>query len=137
MSLGYKTNGEQISFEAGEDMVEPYVFVVAGSTAGQVVFQAASTSVATPVIGCIQNSASSGEAVNVQLSGVTKAVAGAAIGIGARVHVGSIDGRIDDDEDGTVGAVCVGIALEAATAAGQIISVLINCPAVAEDGGSS
>ena len=137
MPLGYKTNGEQISFEAGEDMVEPYVFVEVGSADGQVVFQAASTSVATPIIGVIQNSASSGEAVNVQITGVSKVVADAAISRGARVHVGSIDGRIDDDQDGTVGAVYVGIALEAATARGQIISGLINCPAVGEDGGSS
>ena len=136
MPLNYKTDGEQVSFEAEEAMVEPYVFVVVGSTAGQVKFQAASTSVATAVIGCIQNSASAGEAVNVQMSGITKAVASAAIAKGARVHVGSIDGRVDDDQDGTAGAVYVGIALEAASAAGEIISVAINCPAVAEDGGS-
>ena len=131
------TEGDRISLEAGENMVEPYVFVQLGTTEGQVVFQNASTSVATPIIGCIQNSASSGEAVVVQTSGITKAVADAAISLGARVHVGAIDGRIDDDQDGTVGSVYVGIALEAATARGQIISVLMNCPAIAEDGGAS
>jgi len=130
------TEGDRISLKAGEDMVEPYVFVQQSSTEGEVDFQAASTSVATPIIGVIQNSASSGEAVTIQTSGVSLAVAGAAIALGARVHVGSIDGRIDDDESGTAGACYVGIALEAATAAGQVISVLINCPAVAEDGGT-
>jgi len=137
MPLNYKTSGLQVSFEAEEAMVEPYVFVIVGTTAGQVKFQDASTSVATPVVGCIQNSASAGEAVDVQMTGITKAVAGAGIAKGARVHVGSIDGRIDDDQDTTVGAVYVGIALEAASAAGEIISVAINCPAVAEDGGGS
>lgn len=135
--LNILTEGDRISFEAGEAMVEPYVFVQLNSGANhEVIFQAASTSVATPIIGCIQNSASDGEAVVVQISGVTKAVADAAISKGARVHVGAIDGRIDDDEDGTAGACYVGIALEAATARGQVISVLLNCPAIAEDGGS-
>ena len=136
MALNYKTDGLQVSMEAEEAMVEPYVFVEVGTTAGQVAFQDASTSVATPIVGVIQNSASAGDAVNVQMTGISKAVAGAAIAKGARVHVGSIDGRIDDDQDGTAGSVYVGIALEAASAAGEIISVAINCPAVGEDGGT-
>lgn len=135
--LNYLTDGERVSFKAGENMVEPFVFVEVGAVAGEVKFQDSSTSVATPIIGCIQNSASSGEAVTVQMTGVTKAVASDAISKGARVHVGSVDGRIDDDQDGTVGAVYVGIALEAAAAGGEIISVVLNCPAVAEDGGGS
>ena len=134
--LGIKTKGNVISLEAGEDFVKPFTCVGIGDADGNVKYQDASTSVATAVIGVIQNSASDGEMVAVQLDGIALIEVQAAVSRGSRVHVASIDGRIDDSQDGTVGAVYIGIALEAATAKGQIISVLINCPAVAEDGGS-
>jgi predicted RecA/RadA family phage recombinase len=137
MALNYLTEGDRISFEAENAMVEPYVCVEVGGTAGQVDLPSATTSVAKAIVGVIQNSASAGEAVTVQTSGVTLAVAYAAIAKGARVHSAGLTGRIDDSQDGTVGAVYIGIALEAATAGGELISVLLNCPAVAEDGGAS
>jgi predicted RecA/RadA family phage recombinase len=135
--LNYLTEGDRISFEAENNMVEPYVCVEVGTTAGQVDLPAASTSVAKAIVGVIQNSASAGSAVTVQTSGVTLCVAQGAITKGARVHSAGIDGRIDDSQDGTVGATYIGIALEAAAARGELISVLLNCPAVAEDGGAS
>jgi len=137
MPLAYKTDGDEVSFEAENAMAEPYVCVEVGGTAGQVDLPASASAVAKAIVGVIQNSASAGSAVNVKLNGITKAVANDAIAKGARVHVAATTGRIDDDEDGTVGAVYVGIALEAASAAGEIISIALNCPAVAEDGGAS
>jgi predicted RecA/RadA family phage recombinase len=137
MALNYLTEGERISFEAENDMVEPYVCVEVGGTAGQVDLPAQTTSVAKPIVGVIQNSASAGSAVTVQTSGVTLAVAYGAIAKGARVASAGLTGRIDDAESGTVGACYIGIALEAASAGGELISVLLNCPAVAEDGGAS
>jgi len=127
----YKTEGKTLTFKAGEDFVAPHRVVQLSSTEGSVDFQAASSSVDTPVIGVITHSASSGEAVSVQMDGVALVEAYAAIGLGARVHNASIDGKIDDSEDGTAGAMYIGLALEAATAKGQIISVLLNCPAIA------
>ena len=135
--LNYLTNGERISFEAENAMAEPYVCVEVGTTAGQVDLPSATTSVAKAIVGVIQNSASAGSAVTVQTSGVTLCVAYAAIAKGARVHSAGLTGRVDDSQDGTVGACYIGVALEAASGAGELISVLLNCPAVAEDGGGS
>jgi len=137
MPLAYLTDGERVSFEAENNMVEPYVCVEVGGTAGQVDLPGQTTSVAKPIIGVIQNSASAGEAVTVQMTGITKCVAQAAIAKGARVASAALTGRVDDAEDGTVGACYIGVALEAASAGGEIISVALNCPAVAEDGGAS
>ena len=137
MPLAYLTDGERVSFEAENNMVEPYVCVEVGTTAGQVDLPGQTTSVAKSIVGIIQNSASSGEAVTVQMTGISKAVAYDAIAKGARVHAAGLTGRIDDSEDGTVGAVYIGLALEAASAGGEIISVALNCPAVSEDGGAS
>ena len=137
MPLAYKTSGDQISMEAENAMVEPFVCVEVGAAAGQVDLPSGATAEAKPIIGVIQNSASAGSAVNVQLNGVTRVVANAAITKGARVHSAATTGRVDDNQDGTVSAVYVGIALEAAAAGGEIISIALNCPAVAEDGGAS
>lgn len=127
--------GLEASFEAENNMVEPYVCVEAGTSNGQVDLPDATSDT---VIGVIQNSASSGSAVRVALNGILKIVCGAAaITKGARVHLTGSAGRIAANLDGTAGTKYIGVALGAATETGQIIPVAVNLPNVAEDGGAS
>jgi hypothetical protein len=73
-------------------------------------------------VGVLQNKPISGDSAEIDCSGVTKMVAGAAITPGT-------ESRVMSDSTGraitaaTAGSKVLGIALEAATAAGQIIAV--------------
>lgn len=75
------------------------------------------------VAGILQNKPALGEAAGVRISGVSKCVAGAAIAANAKVMAGA-DGRILTAA--TLGSKIIGEALEAAAAANEIITVLIN-----------
>jgi len=78
-----------------------------------------------PAIGITQAAAASGASVTVRLlnaAGTFKMTAGAAITVNKVVY-GLADGKIDDLSTGVPG-VAVGVALEAATADGDIIEVL-------------
>ncbi len=67
-----------------------------------------------------------GEAVQVQRYGVAKVLAGAAISNGALVYVGDTSGRVTTaPAPGVSQSWIVGTALEAATAAGDLISVAL------------
>lgn len=73
-------------------------------------------------IGVIQNKPVSGDAVELDCDGVTKVVAGAAITPGTEARVMS-DSTGRAITAATTGSKILGIALEAATAAGQLIAV--------------
>ena len=78
------------------------------------------------VIGILQNKPTSGQPADVMMSGVSKAIAGAAIAAGAEVMAGA-DGRIITAA--TAGSNVIGIALNAAGGANEIISVALNAGA--------
>lgn len=100
------------------------------STAGQVVV---TTAITEAVVGVATiAAAAAGDQVTVQYSGVAKCVASAAISLGAQVMpTVSGSGKVATAAGAT--AVSCGIALEAATADGDVISVLlrpsVNSPA--------
>lgn len=77
-------------------------------------------------LGVLQNKPASGAAAEVMQSGITKAIAGAAISAGAEVMAGA-DGRIITAA--TAGSNVIGIALEAAGAANEVISIALNAGA--------
>ena len=80
---------------------------------------APATAVADAVVGVVQREGIAGEVLPVMHSGISMVVASAAIAKGAKV-IPAADGRA-----ATAAGACNGIALEAATAAGDIIPVLL------------
>lgn len=76
---------------------------------------------ADKAIGVLQDPVKAGEAGRVAVAGTTMVIAGAAISAGAFVKSGA-NGKVVTDSDGEG----FGIALEAATAANDIISVLLK-----------
>ena len=83
-------------------------------------------------IGVLQNDPLQGQAATVQVLGISKVVAGGAINIGDYVASdasGKAKAAVASSANTTTGAITgshiVGIALEAATAADQVISVLL------------
>ena len=120
--------GVDVTFEAGEDLsAARYLAMTLGSSDGTVV-KAGATDQA---IGILQNAPESGQAARVRMFGTTKAVAGAAITRGALVAVdanGKVQAAtaIDDTWNGTVVRV-LGIALESASAADEVIEIML-CP---------
>lgn len=108
---------KSISLEAGADLsAKQYLFGVVDSN-GKLVVAGAKAKVA----GVIQNNNIAGEATTVGFQGVSKVKAGAAITAGAEVESDAA-GKAVTLTDGK----SVGIALESATADGQIISVLLK-----------
>lgn len=98
--------------------------VTAGSALAQyqpVQASGAAATAAGNAVGFTKVSCASGDRVPVQVAGVALAVAGAAITAGALVEVGSTVTQVVTKSAG----IAIGRALEAATAAGQIIPVLI------------
>jgi hypothetical protein len=76
----------------------------------------------TAIIGVLQNKPLAGEAAEVMTAGITKAQADAAITVNAEVSV-SADGQF---KTAVSGEVIVGVALEAAGAAGEIFALLLR-----------
>jgi hypothetical protein len=87
------------------------------NSAGAVVLQ---TTAGGAVYGILQDTPQLGQPARVGLFGITKAVAGAAITAGAQLDCDAA-GRVVTHTAGII----VGIALESASAAGQIIAVAI------------
>lgn len=86
-----------------------------------------STGAGLGAVGVVQNKPASGEAAEIDCDGVTKVVAGAAITPGT-------EARVMSDANGaaitaTATNKVLGVALEAATAAGQVIAVKLLAPA--------
>ena len=124
--MAYEIPGQVITFEAGADLSAKQFYVVYLSSA-DTVNVATSNSTQVP-IGILQNDPESGKPASVCVSGVSKAEAGGAISAGDIVTFGS-DGRVTS-LGGATGVYAVGVALQAATAAGQVIPVLIKMFAV-------
>jgi hypothetical protein len=76
------------------------------------------------VLGILQNTPASGQACDVGFVGVSKAVAGAAVAAGAELMTDTSARVITRTSTNHQ----VGVALEAATAAGQLISIVLGGP---------
>jgi hypothetical protein len=120
-----------VSFVAGEDLRNyPFAPVRLDAT-GRVVLAGANER----AIGILQNKPNTGETASVMLYGISKAVAAGAISIGSPV-VAAADGQVAaagafhnhgaaSDNPPTGQQRVLGFALTAATAAGQVIEVLL------------
>lgn len=98
-----------------------YYVVCAGSTAATV--KVATTAATDPILGILQNDPAASEAAEVAFMGVCMAAAETSVGYGDKVTC-STTGRVkstttDKDE-------VIGIALQASTAAGDIIPVMLT-----------
>jgi len=132
--MATKSRGQTLPFRAENIMVEAYIVVVLGTSEGQVDLPAATTD--TP-LGVTQDTAAvAGDSVPVMVDGVTKIVAYAGFSKGDLLGIAATTGRVDTisgldssfDYSGgpALAQKPIGIALEAATAAGNIVSMLIR-----------
>jgi hypothetical protein len=110
----YEVPGFCISVKADAAVATKHVFMKATATG-----MAAATAITDPILGVVQREGILGEVLPVMTSGVSMVVASDAIAKGAIVAPAA-DGKAVT----ATGPYC-GIALEAATAAGDIIPVLL------------
>ena len=127
--MGYAGNDQSLqSFKAENAFSEAYVVVVIGTNTDEVDLPAATTD---QPFGVIQDTASAGDAVSVSLGGITKVVANGAFSKGDLLGIAATTGRVDTVTamDGTWSGTeveVIGVALQAATAAGEIVPMLIR-----------
>jgi hypothetical protein len=119
--MAYAEPGQVVSRRAESNFTEKFVVCAPGTADDQVKLPASAG--ATP-LGVIQDTATAGQAVAVMISGVTKVVANAAITKDDPLKLVTTTGRVATGTPGT--DKIIGHALQAATAAGQIISMLIR-----------
>lgn len=112
----FNVGGDIISMEAENTMAERFVVVEVGTAEGQVDLPSATSDIP---FGIIQETAVAGQAVPVQINGISQCVAGGAVALGALVYLQATTGRVDDVDTGTA----VGLALTASAADGEIIIV--------------
>jgi len=113
--------GQDISFKAAADLSAKQFYIVELSAANTVNVCDAATDVP---LGVLQNKpAAANRAARVRISGVTKVVASAAISAGALVGTTATGTAVTKSADADH---VLGIALEAASAASEQISVLIR-----------
>ena len=124
--------GQVVSFEAENIFAERYICVELGTSANQVDLPDATNE---KIIGVIQDvTDAANEAVPVMISGITKVVAGGVITKGDYLTADTSTGRVQKCPDvsaswtGTSASTehIIGIALEGATAAGEVIKMLIR-----------
>jgi hypothetical protein len=122
--MAYELPGQVATFTAAADLSAKQYYFVKITADNTVNVCAAVTDVP---IGVLQNAPASGEAASVMLYGISKVSANEAIAVGNNIGTGD-DGQADVVAAGTDTTVrLVGQALEAASAAGEIISCAINC----------
>ena len=122
------------TFLAGADLTAAQFHAVAVNAGGRVVLAGAGG----PAVGILQNAPRGGEAARVCVLGITKAVAGGAVSAGSRVAANA-NGQVvpattaytntsdtGAAQDPLVGSNVIGIALTSATAAGQVISIVLT-----------
>ncbi len=117
--MAWEDVGNVISQSAGA-AITTNRFVKIGASDNTVILAAASTDISIGVAKLA--AAASGDPVPVQVDGVARVEAGAAVTLGALVMADSVGRAID----ATATNRPLGIALEAAAAAGVIISVLLK-----------
>lgn len=105
---------------AGEDLSSARYYIVQLDASGNIEKAESATDF---IVGVLQNKPESGEAAIYRFGGTTKVVASAAIAIGAWVTATSAGTAVTTTTDGNI---VVGRALEAATAAGDIIEIQMS-----------
>ncbi len=108
------------TFNAGEDLSSSKYLIVQLDASGNAEIGEGATDL---LIGVLQNKPASGKPALVRFLGTTKVVASAAIAIGARVTSTSAGKAVTTTTDKDV---VVGRALEAASADGDIIEILLG-----------
>ena len=122
--MAYELPGQVATFTAAADLSAKQYYFVKITADNTVNVCAAVTDIP---IGVLQNAPASGEAASVMLYGISKVSANEAIAVASNIGTGD-DGQADVVAAGTDTTVrLVGQALEAASAAGEIISCAINC----------
>lgn len=111
-------NGIFYSAPAAESLASAQYKVGKLNSTGQVAVSAA----ATTGVGIIQNDAASGETALIQLSGISKAIAGAAI-VPEAMLASNTTGQVATTT--TANNNVIGLALTPASAAGELIHILI------------
>lgn len=106
-----------LSLEAGADLSSNQYYAIDLNSSGQAVLAGAGAK----IVGVVQNAPVSGEAATVMVLGRSKGIAGAAVTAGAELEIDA-SGRFITLSTGT----SVGFALESATQAGDIISVVLK-----------
>lgn len=109
------------TFKAGADLSAKQYYAVKYSAADTVILTAAAGTEVN-AIGILQNKPADTQAATVMVAGVSKAIAGAAITVGTLVMADN-GGKVIA---ATTGTKALGLALVAATADGDVISVLIG-----------
>jgi len=118
-----------VSLVAGADLSASQYKAVKVDNTGKAVLCSA---VGDPAVGILQNNPKAGQTAQVRIFGVTMAVAGAAVTVGSIVGTDA-NGKVvaateatANTTDGTIsGSRAVGIALESASAADQVISIAL------------
>jgi hypothetical protein len=131
MAYEHTEKGLVMTFKAEVAFTEAFVVCVLGTNADEVKKPGAVTD--TP-LGVVKDSATAGQSIPVQMDGVTKIVANGAFSKGDQLGIAATTGRVDTVTglDSSFDALVAtaqkpfGIALEAATASGQIVSMLIR-----------
>lgn len=108
-----------ITMIAGADLSAKQFYIVQPNSSGQAVLSAASD---LTQIGVLQNKPASGYAGTVQVGGITKCIAGAAVAAGSRVTSDASGKAIV----ATTGKQVIGLAMTAAGAANEIFEVFLS-----------
>lgn len=122
MSLGGEATGWSLGtgVKTGADLSTHQYKIVKFDGSGDIVV--ATTKASDLLLGIIQDNPPSGQACDVKCAGISKGIAGAAVTKGARLTTDGSGRAIA----WSTGEVQIGIALSAAAAAGDEISVLIQ-----------
>lgn len=131
--MAYKSQQPLVlSMKAGEAMATPFVVVkLDTSNENQVLLPDATTD---DPFGVIQDEATSGQSVPVAVDGVTKVVANGAFTTGDYLAIAATTGKVDTvsgldssfDWNSATAQKPIGVALETATEADQVVSMLIR-----------
>lgn len=114
--MSFKYAGQCVTFEAGQDLSSSQFYFVTVASDGQI----DPTGDGAYANGVLQNDpAAAGRAATVQIDGISKVVASAAITVGAAVSSTAAGKAVT----AATGDVILGTALEAASADGDIIAV--------------
>lgn len=131
--MAYQVPGFSSTLTAGADLSAKQFYFVKISAANTVTVCAAATDIPC---GVLQNAPESGEAANVMHYGISKVSSNAAITAADLIGTSSDGQAVTADPDGSAEAYYVGQAITTSTAAGGLISALIDCAAPVLTAGS-
>lgn len=117
--MAWEIPGLLVPFKAGEDLSTSQFCVVRLNASGDIVKAVHDA----PAVGVLQDAPLPGQAGSVMVYGISKVKVAGAVGVGARLAAHNDgSGRVSIASSGSY---VIGIALEPATSAGQVITALI------------